>query len=81
MEDKAILETIGSLVDEEHALYRRSEHDGGLEAEEHERLRSLQVALDQCWDLLDQRRALRSAGKDPNQAHLRDPETVEKYLQ
>lgn len=81
MDDKAILETIGRLVNEEHALYRRSEHDGGLDGGEHERLRSLEVALDQCWDLLDQRRALRNAGKNPNEAQLRDPETVEKYLQ
>jgi hypothetical protein len=81
MDDKAILETIDKLVSEEHALYRRSEHDGGLDDGEHERLQSLKVALDQCWDLLDQRRALRGAGKDPDQAHVRDPKTVENYLQ
>ena len=81
MNDRDILERIGQLVDSEHALYAKSEHDGGLNAEEHDRLNRLKVALDQCWDLLDQRRALRSAGRDPDVATLRDAQTVEKYLQ
>ncbi len=49
--------------------------------EEHERLRQLEVNLDQCWDLLRQRRALREAGYNPDEAKVRDEETVEGYLQ
>ncbi|HJS27923.1 MAG TPA: DUF2630 family protein, partial [Actinomycetota bacterium] len=44
-----------------------------------ERLRELEVTLDQCWDLLHQRRALRNAGLDPNDAKVRDEGTVEGY--
>ena len=48
--------------------------------QERERLRWLGVRLDQCWDLLHQRRALRSAGRDPNEAKARDEQTVEGYV-
>jgi hypothetical protein len=48
---------------------------------EHRRLESIQVSLDQCWDLLRQRRALREAGRNPDAAHVRDPEIVERYEQ
>ena len=48
---------------------------------ETERLRAVEVELDQCWDLLRQRRALRDAGADPNQAKARDADTVERYQQ
>jgi len=41
----------------------------------------LKVGLDQCWDLLRQRRALREAGRDPSAAHVREPEVVERYEQ
>lgn len=54
---------------------------GELVNEEHERLRQLEVNLDQCWDLLRQRRALREAGYDPDAARVRDEKTVEGYLQ
>jgi hypothetical protein len=79
--DRGILDEIDKLVDEEHALYRRSEEHGGLEPEERERLQQLKVQLDQCWDLLDQRRALRDAGRNPGAARVRDEKTVENYLQ
>lgn len=49
--------------------------------EEQGRLRALQVELDQCWDLLRQRRALRTVGQDADQAQVRPPEIVEKYEQ
>jgi Protein of unknown function (DUF2630) len=81
MNDKTILDHIGEYVDEEHALRNRGAAEGGLTAAERDKLEHLQTALDQCWDLLDQRRALRSAGRDPNDAALRDPATVKNYLQ
>jgi hypothetical protein len=51
-----------------------------MTAAEHERLRKLEVELDQCWDLLHQRRARRSAGLDPDEAQVRDAGTVEGYV-
>lgn len=81
MNDAQILGKIGAYVDEEHALYRKSEQQGGLSDEEHRRLQQLKVALDQAWDLLDQRRGLRDAGRSPNDAKLRDAHTVENYKQ
>ena len=71
---------IEQLVAEEHELWRREE-DGVATAEDRERLVSLKVALDQSWDLLRQRRALRDAGLDPSEAAARDPEIVERYQQ
>ena len=55
--------------------------EGGLSKDEHRRLESIKVGLDQCWDLLRQRRALREAGGDAEAAHVRDPEVVEHYEQ
>lgn len=80
MDDKEILQRIQRLVDEEHELYGRHSEDG-LSADEESRLQELEVALDQCWDLLRQRRGRRHAGDDPNTADVRDAETVERYLQ
>jgi Protein of unknown function (DUF2630) len=79
-EDGEVIARIGELVDEEHRLERASAGDGADEATE-ERLRQLEVALDQCWDLLRQRRARRSAGDDPDASALRAPEVVERYQQ
>ena len=80
MDDQEILRRIHELVDEEHAL---ESHPGpkGLGDDEQERLRSLEIALDQCWDLLRQRRARRNAGLDPDEAAVRDEGTVEGYRQ
>lgn len=75
--DESILARIKKLVDEEHALYGES----SLDDQGQGRLDSLKVELDQCWDLLRQRRALREFGDDPNQAHVRSPKVVENYEQ
>jgi hypothetical protein len=84
MSDESIAARIETLVAQEHALRTREQADStdpeALEADQ-ERLRSLEVELDRCWDLLRQRRALRAAGSDPDEAHVRDADTVERYLQ
>ena len=79
MEDEQVLQHIEKLVDEEREL--RNQAKSGLAGEQHARLESLEVALDQCWDLLRQRRALREFGEDPKRAHARDATTVERYEQ
>jgi hypothetical protein len=84
MSDESIAARIESLVAEEHELRGREERDATdvdrLESDQ-QRLQALEVELDRCWDLLRQRRALRNAGGDPDDAHVRDAETVERYLQ
>ncbi|HEY7782174.1 MAG TPA: DUF2630 family protein [Ktedonobacterales bacterium] len=80
MDDNAILHRITALVNEEHGLDKHGEQHG-LEDEERQRLQDLQVMLDQCWDLLRQRRARRSAGQDPDQAEVRPSSVVEHYRQ
>ncbi len=80
MNDREILERIGALVDEEHTLLQRGE-GGHLDASERARLHSIQVALDQCWDLLRQRRARREFGQNPDVAEVRDAAIVERYEQ
>jgi uncharacterized protein DUF2630 len=79
MEDQDILDRINELAGEEHALWQK-EGKGEIDDAERERLRRLEVTLDQCWDLLHQRRARRDAGEDPDHARVRDPSTVEGYL-
>lgn len=81
MTDKEILQHITQLVSEEHELMERSEQDGGLDETEHARMKALEVSLDQCWDLLRQRRARRAAGLNPDDASARDPNIVEHYQQ
>lgn len=80
MEDTSILGRIGALVSEEKDLRNRHLGDA-LERPELERLDEVEVELDQCWDLLNQRRALREFDQDPNQASVRDQDTVEGYEQ
>ena len=80
MDDVEIVRRITELADEERQL-ERSHAGEGLSDEGHQRLRSVEVALDQCWDLLRQRRARRSAGQDPDQAGVRPESTVEGYKQ
>jgi hypothetical protein len=75
-QEAAALQHIQRLVAEEHQLFEQ----GSRSVKEDKRLADLQVQLDQCWDLLRQRRALRETGRDPGEAHLRPPEVVEKYL-
>jgi hypothetical protein len=84
MSDESIAARIEGLVAEEHELRGREQSDSSnadlLEADQ-QRLQSVQLELDRCWDLLRQRRALRDAGDDPDEAEVRDPATVERYLQ
>jgi len=82
MDDSEILQNIEKLVNEEHQLTELAESEGeGLNDVQRARMQALEVSLDQCWDLLRQRRAKRSAGFDPNAAKPRDPEIVEHYQQ
>ena len=83
MTDENISDRIERLVAEEHELRGRQQSDSGEAALEADaaRLRSVQIELDVCWDLLRQRRALRDAGASPEQAEARDPDTVERYKQ
>ncbi|HVG02429.1 MAG TPA: DUF2630 family protein [Nitrospira sp.] len=78
--DQPVLDHIQHLVEEEHRLYERGEHNALADADR-QTLEKVQVELDRCWDLLRQRRALRTAGGDPNQAQARPAEVVEKYEQ
>ena len=73
--DQAVLAQIEHLLAEEHRMYER----GKLSDADRIRLKEISVELDQLWDLLRQRRALREFGKDPNEARIRPPEVVEKY--
>ena len=78
--DRDILTEVNQLVAEEKALREQLQHREIDETEEHRRLRAVEIQLDQCWDLLRQRRALREAGQDPDQAGVRPPGQVEGYL-
>jgi 5,10-methylenetetrahydrofolate reductase len=81
MDDKEIMTRISGLIDTEHEL-RRQLADGTLSSEqERERLRSAEEALDQCWDLLRQRRARREFGENPDNAAARPAPEVEGYQQ
>lgn len=80
MEDAQIHESIDKLVQEEHQLWER-EAAGRATDEDRRRLEALKVSLDQSWDLLRQRRALREAGRDPDDADVRAPGVVEGYEQ
>ena len=74
MDDAALIAHINELVSEEQTLLESPAHDA-------DRLSKLEVTLDQCWDLLRQRRARREFGLDPDEATARDPDTVERYKQ
>jgi hypothetical protein len=80
MDDLDVLNRISALVEEEHGLLARRT-GSETSPEEHARLAHLEVQLDQCWDLLRQRRARRAAGEDPSGARPRDEDTVEHYKQ
>jgi Protein of unknown function (DUF2630) len=81
MDDKEILAHINELIQTEHQL--REQHAAGqlTGAQEREQLRSAEEALDQCWDLLRQRRARREFGENPNEAAARPVSEVESYQQ
>jgi len=80
MDDQQVLGRIDQLVQEEEQLLHRHEGEG-LDDDEHARLDELKVQLDKAWDYLRQRRALRRAGDDPDEASVRDGGTVEDYEQ
>jgi Protein of unknown function (DUF2630) len=80
MADEQVHGRIEELVAEEHELWER-ESQGVASEEDRRRLEDVKVALDQCWDLLRQRRALREFGLDPEAAQARDPGVVEHYEQ
>lgn len=80
MDDQDILKRISSLVEEEHELTQHRDK-GTLQEDQHERMRELEISLDQCWDLLRQRRARRSAGMNPDDAEVRPANIVENYKQ
>ena len=80
MNDIDILKHIQSLVNEEHELLRLEE-EGKIYGDQRDRAKALEVDLDQCWDLLRQRRARREFGLNPDDAEVRDAHTVENYKQ
>ncbi|GAC1566266.1 MAG: DUF2630 family protein [Ktedonobacteraceae bacterium] len=80
MTDTELLLHITQLVEEEHTLMQQSE-GVGLDDEQNARMKHLEVSLDQCWDLLRQRRARRHAGLNPDEAQPRDEAIVEHYQQ
>jgi hypothetical protein len=79
VEDSDLIERINQLAHEEHALFEK-ESEGQASPSDRERMKELEVTLDQCWDLLHQRRARRNAGLDPDEARVRDEKTVEGYV-
>jgi hypothetical protein len=78
MDDTDVIARINQLAAEEHELFSR-EGRGEATETDRTRLRELQITLDQCWDLLHQRRAREAAGLDPDDASVRDERTVEGY--
>ncbi len=78
-QDQDVIERIENLAHEEHTLYEK-ESQGQASTRERQRLQEIQVQLDQCYDLLRQRRARRAAGLDPEAAAPRDETTVEGYI-
>jgi len=78
--DNRALTHINDLVAKEKALRAQLQHGDISASDEHEQLRRIETELDQCWDLLRQRRALRETGGDPSEATVRPPGEVEGYL-
>jgi hypothetical protein len=81
MDDKTVLGRIHGLVDEEHNLRQQLSRGEISSDEEHARLKELEEALDQCWDLLRRRRAARESGHDPDAEQAHGTSEVENYLQ
>jgi Protein of unknown function (DUF2630) len=80
VDERDILGRIRELVEAEHTLRDRFGRGELSSDEEHAQLTSLEQQLDQCWDLLRQRRARAAAGQDPEEARLRPADEVEGYL-
>ena len=81
MDDKTVLTRINDLVQEEHQLRTQVQSGQISSDDERTRLRQLEEALDQCWDLLRRRRAARAAGADPDSVNAEPISEVEGYLQ
>lgn len=79
--DADVFARINALAHEEEELYGRASDGSGLRNEDVERLATIKVELDQCYDLLHQRQGRRDAGEDPREAELRPPSIVEGYEQ
>lgn len=79
VEDQDVLAHIDQLANEEHALWDK-ESRGEATEDDKLRLKKIQVTLDQCWDYLSQRRALRAAHRNPDDATVRDENVVERYV-
>jgi Protein of unknown function (DUF2630) len=79
MQDTDVLNHIDKLAREEHELWSK-ESSGQATEDDRTRLKHIQVTLDQCWDYLNQRRALRAVHRDPDEAKVRDATTVERYV-
>ncbi len=81
MDDSDLLARIREMVDAEHQLRRQMQENPGEISDAAERLRDLEESLDQCWDLLRQRRAHREFAQDPDESQARPRQQVEGYLQ
>jgi hypothetical protein len=81
MDDKEIMAHIGELIETEHKLRAQLAAGQLSSAQEREQLMAAEAALDQCWDLLRQRRARREFGENPNEAIARPVGEVEGYMQ
>jgi hypothetical protein len=79
MDDQTVFHRINELASEEHEIWNKESRGDATDADR-ERLRRIQVTLDQCWDLLHQRQARRAAGLNPDEAQVRDEKTVEGYI-
>jgi hypothetical protein len=79
MADEDVIGSINDLANEEHELFQK-EARGEANDADRARLKDLQVSLDQCWDLLHQRRARRAAGQNPEEAEVRPESVVEGYV-
>ncbi|MFF2326560.1 MULTISPECIES: DUF2630 family protein [unclassified Streptomyces] len=77
--ERDIIDNIGGLISEERELRNRSTAESGLTEDEKSRLRRVEIRLDQCWDLLRQRRALSEFGEDPSAAKVWPADEVEGY--
>lgn len=78
MQDEKVFRNIETLAEEEHELFAKQAARQATDAD-NARLKEIQIMLDQCWDLLRQRRAKRDAGQDPDEAKVRSPKIVENY--
>ncbi len=79
MEDQSVFDRINHLARTEHEIWAKESRGEATDADR-EHLRRIQVTLDQCWDLLHQRQARRTAGLNPEDAKVRDEKTVEGYI-